>query len=150
MGQVIVSVVTSIVTAVLFWVFAKAQTIPESFIPSKAVMAFDQEQCPAGWDEFAPAAGRTVIGTGAGPGLSVRNLRQAGGTEKHQLTIAEMPRHNHAPPGRSVYGGSGTKSAMGNTPADHSSGYVQVEAQGDNQPHENMQPFVALKYCVKK
>ncbi len=39
--------------------------------------------------------GRTVVGTGEGNGLSVRNLAEMGGEEQHTLTVPEIPPHSH-------------------------------------------------------
>jgi microcystin-dependent protein len=43
------------------------------------------------------ARGRTLIGTGVGPGLTPRQLGQNGGVEQENLTIANMPNHTHTP-----------------------------------------------------
>lgn len=40
--------------------------------------------------------GRTPVGYGAGPGLTDWNFGTKYGFEKHILTIAQMPEHNHA------------------------------------------------------
>jgi len=40
--------------------------------------------------------GRNPIGSGQGPGLSLRTAGQTLGEEDHLMTIAEMPTHNHA------------------------------------------------------
>lgn len=43
--------------------------------------------------------GRTAVGPGIGPGLSNRVLGQKGGWESVQLSISNMPSHNHAASG---------------------------------------------------
>jgi microcystin-dependent protein len=40
--------------------------------------------------------GRFPIGTGQGPGLSVRELGQKGGTENVTLDVTQIPSHNHS------------------------------------------------------
>jgi microcystin-dependent protein len=39
--------------------------------------------------------GRSAVGAGSHPGLSSRNLGDAGGEEMHQLSVGEMPTHSH-------------------------------------------------------
>lgn len=48
------------------------------------------------------ARGRTLIGTGAGPGLTPRLAGQNGGFEQQTLTVMNLPAHSHTP---SVSGG---------------------------------------------
>ncbi len=40
--------------------------------------------------------GRSLVGTGTGPGLTARVLGATGGEETHLLTLPETPVHNHA------------------------------------------------------
>jgi microcystin-dependent protein len=40
--------------------------------------------------------GRTPVHPGQGPGLSLRDLGEVGGTETVTLTVSEMPTHSHA------------------------------------------------------
>ncbi|WP_010545312.1 phage tail protein [Sphingomonas elodea] len=41
------------------------------------------------------ARGRVLMGAGAGPGLTPRNVGAAGGVEQQSLTLAQLPMHNH-------------------------------------------------------
>lgn len=82
---------------------------------------------------------------------------QRGGEERHTLSTAEMPTHSHQPRGRDLPG-------SGRDPINQMLGqalnlYRQpdqlvgarpgtVAASGGNQPHENMQPFLALNFCI--
>src|SRR5437660_2587453 len=40
--------------------------------------------------------GRVAISQGQGPGLTIRDLGEEGGSESVTLTVAEMPPHRHA------------------------------------------------------
>ena len=76
---------------------SKADLDGGDILPAGAVVAFDlKDGCPPGWNPVEDAAGRTIVGTGTGAGLSVRNYRDRGGEERHLLEVAEMPRHSHA------------------------------------------------------
>lgn len=97
--------------------------------------------------------GRVPIHTGAGIPLG-----QSAGEEQHTLTIQELPNHTHqvhastnpanapsplnnawaAQPGQ-YQAASGTLSQM-NTGA--------ISSAGNSQPHNNMQPFLVLNYCI--
>jgi microcystin-dependent protein len=97
---------------------------------------------------------------GSGPGLSPVFLGEAGGAASQTLTSAQVPTHSHsllgstspavehdpggnlfatpaaASPGAFATGATGA--AMGTPPA----------AAPFTQPHENMQPSLALNFCI--
>lgn len=89
--------------------------------------------------------GRSIIGAGQGAGLSNRVIGQSGGSETVQLTISEMPSHDHSTsqysPNIDVEGaGVPDPSAVGLPKLPDSTG-----DRGGDQPHENMSPFTVLK-----
>lgn len=130
---------------------AQAKRTYESIVPRGAVMAFDLESCPSGWEPFSRAAGRTVIGVGKGQRdqndkpLTQRSLGDTGGAEQHTLTIPELPKHDHG----GVWGGTESVAGMLNSYRTHTQGHKKVEAQGEGKSHNNMPPYVALLYCRK-
>lgn len=85
-------------------------------------------------------------------------LGQASGEEAHTLTTSEMPAHNHQALGSS--GTASTKVAAGNVWATTQSllysttqGSQAMSPQalgtaGSSQPHENMQPYLVISYCI--
>jgi microcystin-dependent protein len=103
--------------------------------------------------------GRAPIHVGQGPGLTDRTLGEQGGEETHLLTVEEMPAHTHL---ASAYSGNGTSaSPAGLLPARDPSGTPHYGAGADvtlspgaigvtggNQAHNNMQPFLALTFCI--
>lgn len=94
--------------------------------------------------------GRTIIGVGTGVGLTARALADTGGTETHTLTIAQMPSHTHQ---YFDYYNEGELSDDANDRVVANDSNPQVErttgATGGGQPHNNMQPFLALNYIIK-
>jgi len=113
--------------------------------------------------------GRTLIGAGHGSGLSSRNLAQSLGEESHQLTVAEMPSHNHGitDPGHQhetaiggqgpwgsgparypEVGGTGLYSVSSTLSSPVTTG-VSVQNNGGDQPHNNMQPSAVINYIIK-
>lgn len=92
--------------------------------------------------------GRTVIGAGSGAGLTPRNVNASGGAESHTLTVAELPPHQHR---LSTFPGSTTpaQSIVQYATQPYATGAARYTyAAGDGAAHNNMPPFVALKYCV--
>lgn len=96
--------------------------------------------------------GRSPIHVGNG-----HNLGQKSGEERHTLQIGEIPQHTHVaqassspanapvPTGRIL----GAVNNMYHTPQD----LVPLEAGtladgGASQSHENMQPYLAVNYCI--
>lgn len=114
-------------------------------VPSGAVMAFDLAACPAGWTAFLPAAGRNVVGVGAGAGLTPRTLGQTGGEESHAMSVSEMPSHAHGIQFNRHFAADGGNGDFG--PGGGAS--YGTDATGGSQPFNVMDPYVALLYCKK-
>lgn len=125
-------------------------------VPSGAVLAFDLASCPSGWSEYTSARDRTIIGSGGSYNRGV-----TGGESSVTLSIAQMPSHNHGggnhrhsasvrtgngDSDRSRFRGSGDNTTV-TVYTDYSGNIVSY--QGGGQPHNNMQPYIALLYCVK-
>jgi microcystin-dependent protein len=105
--------------------------------------------------------GSVPVHPGQGPGLSLYDLGQTGGTETVTLTDAEMPAHTHtmrdhdldlgelnAPsPVRSLAQSSNS------TCYTAAANLVQMNFQalsiaGGSLPHNNMMPYLTLYYCI--
>ena len=123
-----------------------------------AVLAFTTE-CPAGWEQERRAVGRFIIGAGDDPDpkyekwtreldggeidLKDYMLLEAGGEEKHILTINEMPNHAHG----GLFASNGQKWGMNDHSQSYYAGNAQIAAEGGNVPHNNMPPYIALHFC---
>lgn len=118
--------------------------------PSKAVVAFNSESCPNGWETLKNGEGRVIVGAGRGDGLSARILGDIGGAEVHTLTISEIPSHHHST--IQMIGDNkvdGVDSAVTESGEHHNQNRPTGDT-GGNGAHNNMQPFVVLKLCEKK
>lgn len=114
--------------------------------------------------------GRVPVGAGQGTNLTNHNLGDKGGEEKHTLTTAEMPAHNHSinihDPGHShgVYGGSSGSyqpggpygasggqngQASGNTASAGTGITADSSNTGSGTAHNIMQPYTAVNYIIK-
>lgn len=103
--------------------------------------------------------GSAVIHPGQGPGLSLYDQGQVGGVEESTLYPHEMPQHSHqalahfgagtsASPGPSVgFGGSGAAQIYTTTTVDPAP-CVLLGPTGGNLPHNNMQPYLTLNFCI--
>jgi microcystin-dependent protein len=103
---------------------------------------------------------RLPICQGQGPGLSNYDLGQTGGEMDHALTIPEMPVHSHL---LYVDGNDGTSDTpAGGFPAVNTAGISAysltsngatlhpsaIGTTGSGQPHNNLQPFLGLRYVI--
>lgn len=113
--------------------------------------------------------GRCAVGTGQGPGLSDRTQGEMFGQESVTLTIAETPSHIHQLLGSNT---DGTASDPTNNALAKSSVTIErgaspipvstytseapnvamagssVAPAGGNQPHNNVQPSIAMNYII--
>ena len=109
--------------------------------------------------------GRTIVGIGAGPGLSPINWGQQGGQEVVSLTVNQIPPHSHTYTGTIGTGGfasdaspNGNFPAKGTAPLFSSSTPTasmnaatlpgRLSDAGSSQPHENRQPTLVLNYAI--
>lgn len=105
--------------------------------------------------------GRVPMHPGRGPGLTSRRLGQRGGVETVSLTEAQMPNHTHTMTGETETGESlspnnnslarsgGAFSYQQNT----TSNLVSLDSRalpnsGGSQPHNNLQPFIAMNFII--
>lgn len=100
---------------------------------------------------------RVPIHQGQGPGPNYL-MAETGGVEQVTLSMQQMPQHNHAflvssdtgaqiHPGANVIGSGASvtlfRPIVANQPFAQSIGSV-----GGSQPHENMQPYLAINYII--
>lgn len=106
--------------------------------------------------------GNVPMHPGQGPGLSLHDLGETGGSEFVTLLESEIPSHAHALMASST--SSSKPSPAGNALARISSGATPYAApagaplvafndnalapSGGNQPHNNMQPYLTLNFCI--
>lgn len=105
----------------------------------------------ADWDagkalNMPDARGRVILGSGSGIGLTARTHGATNGFETHTLTVAEMPEHTHTVARfvNSNFGFAGNPSSL-----QVRSGSENTSSAGQSQPHNNMQPWLALNWIVK-
>jgi microcystin-dependent protein len=113
--------------------------------------------------------GRCAVHTGQGQGLSERFLGEQGGTEAVTLLISEIPVHTHSVQATlktadtSVTAGV-TANPIGNYPTASATNLysdtagagtmaplnvdVQVAPAGGSLPHNNMQPYLTINFCI--
>jgi len=105
--------------------------------------------------------GNVPMHPGQGPGLSLHDLGEMSGVETVTLLASEMPAHSHsvfAAPGlvagdTNIPGGNAfAKSSNGNayTSAANpvSLSDFSVTPAGGSLPHNNMQPYLTLNFCI--
>jgi microcystin-dependent protein len=102
-------------------------------------------------------AGASPLGFGQGPGLSLRDLGESGGSGTVSLTEAQIPCHNHSLNGISAAASSGTPtssmalaSASTNLYHDATNTVTMagMAASGSSQGHNNRQPYLALNFII--
>ncbi len=103
--------------------------------------------------------GRVPIGAGTGPNLSQYNLGQQVGVEAVNLTVEQIPYHNHVikasntpgdekSPAGGVLAASGDSPMYSSKPADSSMSPTSISDTGGGQSHTNIQPSLALNYII--
>ncbi|MEY2508177.1 MAG: hypothetical protein QOH01_2506 [Verrucomicrobiota bacterium] len=101
--------------------------------------------------------GNAPMHPGQGQGLSLRDLGETGGTESVTLIDSEIPSHTHTMFGVEDDAGFKTPDNMflggGNQMYIPPSGNVILAPQalgitGGSLPHNNMQPYLTLSFCI--
>lgn len=106
--------------------------------------------------------GRAPMHPGQGPGLSLHDLGETGGSDTVTLLQSEMPNHSHSlrantdfadvqtpGPARSIarsQNANAYKAPAGQPTADMSPSALGVT--GGSQPHNNMQPYLTLYFNI--
>ncbi|MEO2133376.1 tail fiber protein [Microbacterium sp.] len=134
---------------------------------------------PAQYPDLYDVIGTTYGGTASAPRLpslagrvpvGVDNAQtefatrgKTGGAKTHTLSVNEMPSHDHDFEGQTFsWGGSGSVSLDSNPQAvaraswgnglytwQDRDGWADTYARGGGQPHNNLQPYIALLYLIK-
>ena len=106
--------------------------------------------------------GNVPMHPGQGPGLSLHDLGETGGSDTVSLLESEIPSHSHAvkadvldpadvqaPIPAVVFAKSTGGNAYLTPPANivQMSGSILAPAGGD-QPHNNLQPYLTLNFCI--
>ena len=104
--------------------------------------------------------GNAPMHPGQGPGLSLHDLGETGGSETVTLLASEMPLHSHSmmaslQPGEdpTAAGEVLARSVGANLYQASTSGLVPLSVSalapnGGNLPHNNMQPYLTLNFCI--
>lgn len=102
--------------------------------------------------------GRVAVGTGTGTGLTPRAMNDSFGEETHVLTTAELASHNHTqnPHAHSEITATLSAAEAPVVPVPTAVTGVGVtgattatnNATGSDTPHNNIQPSLALRYCI--
>ena len=100
--------------------------------------------------------GRAPIHLGQGPGLTNRMIGQLGGQESVTLNTAEIPAHSHS--AKTAASHADTANENGETQVlmtgtfeeggESKPDAISVSNTGGTQAHNNMPPYITLRYCV--
>lgn len=129
----------------------RMQALVDMFYPVGTVYATTSGTKPefmnyGTWEQFAQ--GRTLVGAGTGTDSNnlamTFNAGATGGEYKHQLSVGEMPAHNHGD--YSVYVGPGTWTGWLAGTGDKHISYIKLPTNGNDQPHNNIQPYTTVYY----
>ena len=107
--------------------------------------------------------GNVPMHPGQGPGLSLHDLGETGGSQFVTLLTSEIPAHAHfvgratvaagdsVTPVASVWAQAGAgrgAAALYHTPANAKVNATSLGPTGGDLPHNNMQPYLTLNFCI--
>ncbi len=102
--------------------------------------------------------GRSPMHPGQGPGLSLHDLGETGGSETVTLLESEIPSHNHLlkavntnsqstiPLANNL--GRGNPVKVFSTGTTTTMGENSIAPAGGDQPHNNMMPYLTFYFCI--
>lgn len=98
----------------------------------------------AGVDNMGGVAASRLTDSGTGnPGINGSSLGAAGGSDRHQLTVGQMPSHTH---NQTYTAGSVWSIQSGGL---HLQNDGPTGSAGGDEPHPNVQPTLVLNYIIK-
>lgn len=120
-----------------------------------AVVSFDREDCPPGWEKFIPAEERVFFGASKGYPLG-----STGGSKEHKLTKDELPSFDVPAGGYglvrksalddgAVTAGGGDAKGLGTEPAIMNDVSEPSGKLGNDKPFSTLPPYIALTVCKK-
>ena len=134
-----------------------------NLLPTGTILMWYNDFIPAGWVECngenntPDLRGRFVLGAGQGNNLTFRafnrNPPTIGGAETHTLTIDEMPKHRHRAGWKhrqSFQGAGGKDQPIKDEDETNEDTEYNTEYKGNDKPHNNMPPFLVLKFIMKQ
>lgn len=104
--------------------------------------------------------GRTMVGQGTGAGLATKVIGEQGGVESVTLTTQQIPSHTHplaanagveksaSPAGKIVGTAPGSAPVFSSAAPSTNLSPSVVSTAGQSQPHNNLQPYLAVKCCI--
>ena len=103
--------------------------------------------------------GRAPMHPGQGPGLSLHDLGETGGSETVTLLESEIPSHSHSILGRSDLADSPSpfSNSLGRAINHYQMNTTQslvsmsdntIAPAGGDQPHNNLQPYLTFYFCI--
>ena len=109
--------------------------------------------------------GNAPMHPGQGPGLSLHDLGETGGSDTVTLLMSEIPIHSHTvncidggrvggqtgQPGNSILvktGGSPANAYINGGVPNQTMNQNMVTPAGGGQPHNNMMPYLTLNFCI--
>jgi microcystin-dependent protein len=106
--------------------------------------------------------GSGALDFGNGAGLSEREIGETGGSAAVTLLTNEIPAHTHSLKSAATTGNAASPAgnSFGSAPRGKPPGYAApggavvamsasaVGSAGSGQPHNNMQPYLTLNYCI--
>jgi microcystin-dependent protein len=100
--------------------------------------------------------GCASVNQGQGPGLSIWDMGEFQGSEQVTLTLPQLARHSHQlmgattgqtqPSPANAVLGPGQR--WNTTAPDTNTNASSIGFTGGNQPHDNMQPYLAVNFCI--
>lgn len=105
-------------------------------------------------------AGRVPMHPGQGPGLSLHDLGEEGGTETVELIESEIPNHRHTlradtldlgdtnVPSATASLAVSTGGALYQGTSDAQAASLALAPAGAGAPHNNLQPYLTLNFCI--
>lgn len=136
----------------------RLETKATPVVPTGSIVMTDRECAALGseWELFSKAGGRFPVARGTATDVRGETITfgqdMTGGAYKHLLSEAEMPSHTHAQRvGQHAVGGE--KISAWNLASPRTGGIVVLSEtghRGQNVPHNNMPPYIALNFCIKQ